>query len=143
MYDRAASWSGRGFAARQHIDQLLDDARPVESGAPLRHAHLAPAADRLAPEEEVGRAAPLVLVVDPLSMTGADRYRLPLLGEQLLADLVQADLRALRVVRPGVDRQHVLHPPHELAPLCFGGMHHRSVSQGLSSFFFRSRRTVS
>src|SRR5438552_986272 len=41
------------------------------------------------------------------------------LSEELSAGLVlvQADLRAAPIIGPGVDRQHILHPPHELGVL--------------------------
>jgi hypothetical protein len=45
-----------------HVHQLLDDVCPVELGPPLGDRGVSPAAERLAPEEQVRRPVPLVLV---------------------------------------------------------------------------------
>jgi hypothetical protein len=78
---------------------------------------LAPASQRLGHQEQVAHPAALVLVIVsgwPARSHWAGRVDL---AEQLPAGLVQADLWAARVRGPGVDRQHVLHPPAELAVL--------------------------
>ena len=78
------------------VDQLLDAVRPVEPGALVADAHLPPAAQRLADQEEVDHPAPHVLRVvarragPGAAGSGAD------LGQQLAAGLVQADHRARR-----------------------------------------------
>jgi hypothetical protein len=98
-----------------HVDQLFDAARPIQAGPPLGDRDGSPAAQGLAAEEEVGRPAALVLVIHPLPVAGACRARRSRVGQELLADLVHADLWALGVVGSGVDLQHVLHAPDELA----------------------------
>ena len=100
-------------------------------------AHLAPAAQRLGDQEQVGHAVARVLVVVARRLPRRGGQRRARLAEQLLAGLVQADQRARRVVGPVVDVEHVLHVPDELG-VGFGGMHHCSFSHGLSSFFSRS-----
>jgi hypothetical protein len=91
--------------------------RPVDAGAPAADHDLAPASQRLGHQEQVAYPAALVLVV--LSGWPARRQRAGRgdLAEELAAGLVQADLRAARVIGSGVDPKHVLHPPHELGVL--------------------------
>ena len=97
------------------VDQILDAVRPVDAGAPAADHDLAPAGQRLSHQEQVAHAPTLVLVI--LSGWPARRHRAGRvdLAEQLAAGLVQADLRAARVMGPGIDPEHVLHPPDELA----------------------------
>src|SRR5512132_4037407 len=92
-------------------------ARPVDAGAPVADHDLTPAGQRLGHQEQVADPTALVLVV--LAGWPARRQRAGRgdLGEQLAAGLVQADLRAARVIGAGVDRQHVLHAPAELGVL--------------------------
>src|SRR6266702_2131814 len=90
------------------VEEVLDAMRPVDAGAPLADHDVAPATKRLAHQEQVAHAAALVLII--LSGWPARRDRLGRvdLAEQLAAGLVQADLRAARVIGPGVDLKHVL-----------------------------------
>src|SRR5512133_2410200 len=92
-------------------------ARPVDAGAPVADHDLTPAGQRLGHQEQVADPTALVLVV--LAGWPARRQRVGRgdLGEQLAAGLVQADLGTQRIIGAGVDRQHVLHPPAELAVL--------------------------
>ena len=91
--------------------------RPVDPGAPVADRYLAPASQRLGHQEQVAHPTALVLVV--LAGWPARRQRVGWvdLGEQLAAGLIQADLVAARIIGPGVDPKHVLHPPAELAVL--------------------------
>src|SRR4029453_7792500 len=58
-----------------------------------------------------------VLVVLPGRLPRRERHRRGDLPQQLPAGLIQADQGPLGVIGPGVDRQHVLHPPAELGVL--------------------------
>src|SRR5215211_4034654 len=95
----------------------LTGVRPVDAGAPVATGDVAPASKRLGHQEQVAHPAALVLVV--LAGWPARRHRAGRgdLGKQLAAGLVQADLGAARIIGPGVDAKHVLHPPAELAVL--------------------------
>jgi len=88
--------------------------RPVDPGAPAADHDVAPASKRLADQEQVAHPTTLVLVVLACRPPRRDRAGRVDLAEQLAAGLVQADLRAARIIGPGVDLKHVLHAPHEL-----------------------------
>src|SRR5512132_1005746 len=96
------------------VDEVLDAVGPVDAGAPVADAHVPPAGQRLADQEQVAGAVALVLVVGPCRPARGDRDRRVDLPEQLAAGLVQAHLRPAGVVRAGVDAKHVLHAPHEV-----------------------------
>src|SRR6266511_2209978 len=96
------------------IDQVLDAVRPVDAGAPRADHDVPPAAQRLAHQEQVVHAAALVLIILSGWPAGRDRHRRGDLCQELAAGLVQADLRATRIIGPGVDPKHILHPPTEL-----------------------------
>src|ERR671911_2311061 len=91
--------------------------RPVDAGAPLATGDMSPAAQRLAHQEHVAHAFPQVLVVLACRPPRDDRHGRGDLGQQLAAGLIQAHLRAVGVIGPGIDLQHVLHPPAELGVL--------------------------
>jgi hypothetical protein len=59
----------------------------------------------------------LVLVVLARRLPRRDRAGRTDLGEQLAAGLVQADLRAARIIGAGGDPEHVRHPPAEFGVL--------------------------
>src|SRR4029450_6326021 len=99
------------------VDQVLDAVCPVDAGAPSADHDVAPASQRLADQEQGAHAPTLVLVVLARRPPGRDRRWGSDLRQQLAAGLVQADLRAARVIGPGVDPKHVLHPPDELRVL--------------------------
>ncbi len=96
------------------VEEVLDAVGPVDAGAPLADHDVAPATKRLADHKQVAHPATLVLVVLPGRLPWRDGQGRGDLGQQLAAGLVQADLRAARVIRPGVDPKHILHPPTEL-----------------------------
>src|SRR6266545_3883951 len=96
------------------VDQVLDAVRPVDAGAPRADHDVPPAAQRLAHQEQVVHAAALVLIILSGWPAGRDRHRRGDLCQELAAGLVQADLRATRIIGPGVDPKHILHPPTEL-----------------------------
>jgi hypothetical protein len=85
--------------------------RPIDPGAPSADRHLSPASKRLTDQEQVAHPTALVLVVLPGRLPRRERHRRGDLPQQLPAGLVQPDLRAARVIGPGVDPKHVLHPP--------------------------------
>src|SRR5918995_1080152 len=91
--------------------------RPVDAGAPLATGDMSPAAQRLAHQEHVAHAFPQVLVVLACRPPRDDRHGRGDLGQQLAAGLIQAHLRAVEVIGPGIDLQHILHPPAELGVL--------------------------
>src|SRR5512132_1472402 len=124
------------------VDEVLDAVGPVDAGAPVADAHVPPAGQRLADQEQVAGAVALVLVVDPGRPAGRDRDRRVDLPEQLAAGLVQAHLRPAGVVRAGVDAEHVLHPPDELG-VVFGWDAPALDAPRLQPVCFKACRTVS
>src|SRR4029450_12431105 len=94
--------------------------RQPRSGSPTKNKLTTPprlcssAAQRLADQEPVAHAPTLVLVVLAWRPPRRQRQGRADLAEELAAGLIQAELRATRVIGAGVDRQHVLHPPAEL-----------------------------
>ena len=83
-------------------------------GAPVADHDPAPASQRLADQEQVAHAPTLVLIILTRRPPRRDQVGRGDLGEQLAAGLLQADLRAARIIGPGGDPKHVLHPPDEL-----------------------------
>ena len=79
------------------------------------HRHVPTPGQRLDEDEEVGRPVAGVLVVPLGRRPRGRRDRLGHVAPQLLARLVEADHRAGRVVRLGVELQHVLHAVDERA----------------------------
>jgi hypothetical protein len=98
-----------------HVHQLLDALGVVRACPPVRHLDVTPPAQRFAHHEEVARPLALVLVVRPGVPALAGSPRPAYLAEELPAGLVEAHLRALRVVGQHVGLDHVLHVPDELA----------------------------
>src|SRR4029450_3637089 len=116
--------------------------RPVDAGAPSADHDVAPASQRLADQEQVAHAPTLVLVVLARRPPRRDRAGRVDLAEQLAAGLVQAGLRAARVIGPGVDPKHVLHAPDELRVLL--GWDAPALGQPrLELVCFKAWRTVS
>ena len=102
------------------VHEVAHKARPVLTPALVGDRHLAPTAERLEGHEQIGGAVAHVFAViafgppRPVIACRARRHRGAHLADQLLAALVQADHRPLRVMRAVVDRQHVFHVEHEL-----------------------------
>src|SRR6476469_5557584 len=123
------------------VPEVPHKARPVLTPALVGDRHLTPAAERLEGHEQIGGAVAHVFVViafglpRPVLACRARRQRGAHLADQLLAALVQADHRPLRVMRTVVDRQHVSMWNTNSAE-CWGGMHHIRRKCGLSAFFF-------
>src|SRR5215212_7506458 len=91
--------------------------RPVDAGAPVADHDVAPAGKWLGHQEQVAHPTALVLIVLPGWPARRQRAGRADLAEQLAAGFVQADLGAARVMGPGGDPKHVLHPPAELGIL--------------------------
>src|SRR5712691_10448833 len=124
------------------LEQVLDAVCPVDAGAPVADHDVAPAAQRLADHKQVADPAALVLIVLPGWPAWFRRAGRADLGHQLAAGLIQADLRAARIIGPGVNLQHVLHPPAELGILA--GRDAPALGQpGLEAVCFKAWRTVS
>ena len=99
-------------------------------------------AQRLTHLEGVTHPPPLVLVVLPCRPPRRNRPRRGDFRQQLPAGLVQADLRVARVIRPGADRQHVLHAPDKLGVVL--GRDAPALGQPrLEPVCFKACRTVS
>src|SRR5215207_58873 len=96
------------------IDQVAHLPGEVVLGALVGDVHMSPGPERLGDQEEIRGSLALVLVVDPLGLAWRHRQGDPGLSDQLLAGLVEADGRAGRVVRLGVQIEDVLHPPDEV-----------------------------
>src|SRR6188474_3785034 len=96
---------------------------------------------RLGDQEEVGGPPPLVLVVDPLGLARRHRQRDPSLGDQLLRGLIEADGRAGRIVRLGIEVEHVLHARDELG--ADGRDHPLLLEPRLELVLLRSSRIAS
>src|SRR5215213_2899298 len=124
------------------VHQQANGFREIDGRAPLRDAHVPLPGQRLAHHEQVRRPLPLVFVVGPRRPAWGGRHRHARLGDQLLAGLVQADLRSLGVAGPLVDLQHVLHLAHEVRAL-LGRDHPLLLAPRLEVVFLSVVRTHS
>src|SRR5215203_6788663 len=124
------------------VYQLLYAMCPVELGPPLGDTDVTPAGQGLTNDEEVGRPLTLVLVVVTGGVPRADGEGLPHFAHELLALLVEANLRETLVVGAGVDLKDVLHAPDEGGVLLWrdGPL---PLEPGLYGTFLRVRRTNS
>src|SRR5580765_1284781 len=102
------------------VDQVADHLGEIDLGTAIRDRNSPPAPEWLERHEQVDRAVPLVLVIPPGGTAGLRRHRRPRLPDQLLRLLVQADDRPVRVVRPVVDVEDVLHRTDEVRVLLRG-----------------------
>src|SRR5262245_7718624 len=124
------------------VHQLLHAPRIVLAGAPLTDPDMTPAAQRLAQQQLVADALALVLVVHLRRVARPRPPRRPHLAEELLARLIEADHRVLRVVRQQVGLDHVLQAPDVLGV----GLRRdapRRDDPRLDVVFFSACRTVS
>src|SRR5215207_8387322 len=124
------------------VYQLLYAMCPVELGPPLGDTDVTPAGQGLTNDEEVGRPLTLVLVVVTGGVPRADGEGLPHFAHELLALLVEANLRETLVVGAGVDLKDVLHAPDEGGILLWRDGP-PSAQPGLYGTFLRVRRTNS
>ena len=101
-----------------------------------------PAPQRFTHHQLVADALPLVLVVLPGRTARPRRPWRPHLAEQLLARLIEADHRVLRIVGQQVGLDHVLHAPDVLG-VGLGRDAPRLNDPRLDVVFFSAWRTVS
>src|SRR5713226_2301129 len=102
---------------------------------------MAPAFERSKHHEEVGGTVALVLVIETGRASRFHRDRHARFGNQLLARLVKANQRAIGIVWPRVDGQHVFHRRYERAV----GLRRDDPAlsaMGLENVFFRTRPIV-
>src|SRR5487761_892458 len=123
------------------IHQLLHLAGEVQLGALRRHRDMAPTGQWLEVHEQVRHPVPLVLVVIAGGLARLDRPWQARLLDQLLARLVEADLRGARVIRLGIQIEHVFHAPDVFPTDLWDAP--RASKPGLQVPLFRVRRTVS
>src|SRR5215468_8164990 len=85
----------------------------------LSHLHVPPPFERREHHEQVGCAVALVFVIDPRRLPFLHRHRHPRFLGELLGGFIQTNQGTIRIVRPCVHGQHVLHGGYEGA-ICFG-----------------------
>ena len=101
------------------VGQLLQDVSIIDGAAVIGDLDVAPAFERGEQHEQVGGAVTQVFAIVAFGPPGtviacrARRQRGAHLADQLLAALVPADHRPLRVMRAVIDLQHVFHVEHE------------------------------
>src|SRR5215210_7136259 len=124
------------------IDQFLYAVRPIDLRSPLGDADVAPAGQRFANDEKVGRPLTLVLVVLTGTSSWGGGQWLPHLRYKLLALLIEAYLRKTLLVGAGIDLQTILHAPDEGGLLLWrdGPL---PLEPGLYGTFLRVRLTSS
>jgi hypothetical protein len=99
----------------------------VHGGAAVGDLDFAPGPMRVEKDEHIGGAVALVLAVVALDLPWLGRNRLAHLADELGRALIEADDRAFRIGRFGVEIKHILHAgdifgihlrnaPHVLAP---------------------------
>jgi hypothetical protein len=87
----------------------------IDGGTAVGHFHMPPAFERREQHEQVGGAVAFVFVIDPCRLALLYRHWNPRFLDQLLGGFAQADQGTLRITRPCVNRQHVLHGGYECA----------------------------
>src|SRR5277367_2733977 len=95
------------------IGQILEDLGIVHGGVAIGDLDMPPAFQRREHHEQIGGSIPLILVVVPSGGAWLRRDWHTRFGDELLRRLVQADQRALWVVRSLVNLQHILHAGYE------------------------------
>src|SRR5438105_12325487 len=123
------------------VNQPFQLLRAIDHRPALSDCNVPPTSLRLAKQEEVGRAVPLVLKIISLHTTRRGWDRRACLGDQLFALFIKTDFRALGIVRLVVEVEHIFHPRDEFrtdfrdAPLF--------LLPRLEFVFFRYCRTAS
>ena len=97
------------------VGQVFQNVGVIDSGAAVGDLDVAPAFERRKHHEQVGHAVSRVFVIDAGRKPWLHRHRRVRFGDELLGGLVQTNHRAVRVARPRVNRQHVLHRRYERA----------------------------
>src|SRR5882724_237161 len=127
---------------RVHINHVTDHMRKVDRGAAVRDRHLPLPRQRLEDHEQIGRAFPLVFVIDPRQLPWGGGNRHARFRHQWLARLLQTHDWPLRVVGAWVDFQHVLHGTNKLG-VGFRRNHPLLLLPWLEIVFFSVVRTHS
>ncbi len=123
------------------VAEVFQDLRVVDRGTPIGDLDVAPAFERGEQHEQIGRPLALVLVVVARRLARQHRQRRACLRDELFAGFIEADQRSGRIVRPGIDLEHVLHRGDERG-VRFGRNHPVFVQMGLQGGFFSARPTV-
>ena len=123
------------------VDQVLREGDEVRLASMIGDLCNASTAERFHRDEHVAGPRADVLVVPTQCRSRHHRQARPTVVQQLLALLVHADNRFVRVPRPGVKIQQVVHPLPILSRQYAHAPHH--FAPGLEAVFFSSRRIVS
>src|SRR3972149_3078498 len=91
------------------ITQPLHLSGEILHGATVGHRHMPPTASGFKLHKQIARAVALVLIVVAFHLPRRGRQRGLRLGPQLLRAFIEADYRALRIIRFGVQIQHIFH----------------------------------
>src|ERR1700686_3591587 len=113
----------------------------IDGGPALGGFHMAPAFERREHHEQVGRAIAFILVIDPRRLALLDRHRKARFLDQLLGGLVQADQGTIRIMRPCVNGQHLLHGGYECT-VRFRRDDPLFLEMRLERVFFKTRQIV-
>lgn len=115
---------------------------PIDFGLPVANPNVAPPGEWFGKHEDVRYARAFVLVINTPGMILGRRDRTLDFFHQLHRLLVHAQHGNIRVVRPGIDVQHIFHLSRKFC-ICFGGNHPvLGRAFGTHSVFFSVRRTV-
>src|SRR5215218_9853892 len=124
------------------IQELLHCRGPVNGRLVLSDLDGTPTRQRLCEHEDVGDPVPLVLIVVALGFPRFRWQRLPDFLNQLHGLFIHAYHWDLRIVRPMVDLQDILHMRHKRATL-LGRNDPHLPQMGFQRIFFSTCRTVS
>ncbi len=124
------------------VDEISDGVSPVSHRAPFAHSDVGATREGLQHHEDVGDPVADVFMVIPCRTPRRHRQGPLRFADQLLACLVQTNQRVLRVVRPLIDIQHVLHRADELGT-GFARQAPHLPPPRLQLVFFNVLRTVS
>lgn len=103
-----------GIGVGVGIDHLLDESRIVRLLPAFRHLRLPSAAFWFYRHEDIARTVANVLIIPDAGLARLGCFRCPAVFEQLLALLIEAHHRFLRIVWLGIDLQNVFHALFEL-----------------------------
>jgi hypothetical protein len=125
------------------VRQVLKHGCIVDGRSALGHLHVPLPFERREHHEHVGRTVALVFVIEPRRVAVcASAPGVPRFLSELLGLFVQTDQGTIRIVRPCVDGQHVLHGGYESA-VCFGRDDPLRFEVWLKfAFFFKKTRPI-
>src|SRR6202165_4148248 len=113
----------------------------IDGGPALGDFHTPPAFERREHHEQVGGAIAFIFVIDPRRSVLLHRHWNPRFLDQLLGGFVQADQGTIRIMRPCVNGQHLLHGGYECA-VRFRRDDPLFLEMGLERVFFKTRQIV-